>query len=171
MRDNELFTRQYAKRMRSKMTRAEAIMWNELRKLKTKGIMFRRQHSIGYYIADFACVGLKLVIEIDGATHSSELEVANDKKRDDFMNKEGWEVIRVWNSDIYSNLKGVMQFIEKRFLELCDAKNIIVAPPPSALRAATSSVNGERKGAHNPPPFTEEGDCAHRGGGGFANGY
>lgn len=169
MRAKEQNTRIHAKSMRSNMTRAEAIMWNKLRELKIDGIMFRRQHSIGFYIADFACVKLKLVIEIDGATHSSESEIASDKKRDEYMKSKGWEIIRVWNSDIYTNLIGVMAFIETRVNELNMAQSLGVFPPPSALRAATSSVNGERIGALYPPPFTEEVARRSRDGGGFSN--
>lgn len=175
MRENEQITRPHAKKMRRELTRAEAIIWNTLRSIKIDGVTFRRQYTIGYYIADFACVSMKLVIEVDGATHTSAAEVTYDKKRDEFMKNDGWEIIRVWNNDVFNNLRGVMQVIETRVHELSLARAKDVAPPPSALRAATSSVNGERiERAHNPPPFPEVDmyveDRAKRGGGGEADG-
>jgi very-short-patch-repair endonuclease len=56
------------------------------------GLKFRRQHPIGPYFADFACLSRKLVIEIDGDRHA--LQVDADNRRTATMEREGWRVIR-----------------------------------------------------------------------------
>jgi very-short-patch-repair endonuclease len=81
-----------------------------LRKRAMKGARFRRQHPIGPYIADFACPGSKLVVEVDGATHGTE-QLAYDHRRTKYLESEGWTVIRVTNSDIYENIDGVWRTI------------------------------------------------------------
>lgn len=93
------------------MTRAEVILWTKLKGRQLHGWQFRRQHPIGRYIADFACPQAKLVIEVDGATHSSYDQIAYDRSRTDFMCQSGWAVHRVWNSEIYDNLDGVLEGI------------------------------------------------------------
>tara|TARA_R100000365_G_C2743910_1_gene72663 strand:- start:2474 stop:2785 length:312 start_codon:yes stop_codon:yes gene_type:complete len=93
------------------MTRAEVILWQSLRKRQLAGYRFRRQVPIGPYVTDFACLDPRLVIEVDGATHSEEDEVAYDERRTRFLQQKGWHVYRVWNTDIYENLGGVLDAI------------------------------------------------------------
>jgi very-short-patch-repair endonuclease len=90
------------------MTDAERILWSRLRRNPEGTPKFRRQHPIGLYIADFACVQAWLVVEVDGDTHSSAEEVAHDAKRDTFMKDRGWRVVRISNHDVYKNLDGVL---------------------------------------------------------------
>ncbi len=92
------------------MTRAEIILWQHLRRLQT-GHRFRRQHPVGPYFADFACFKAKLVVEVDGATHSEDHEMDHDRQRTAYLNRLGWTVIRVTNVDIYENMDGVMRHI------------------------------------------------------------
>ena len=98
-----------ARQLRSRMTRPEAIMWNALRTLNPRGYHFRRQVPLGPYYADFACHHPRLVIEIDGLSHTSQEYVA---KRDHFMESEGYRVIRVTNDHVLRELSGVMQLVE-----------------------------------------------------------
>ncbi len=109
MRDDEGRSRRFARKLRRKMTDAEVILWSRLRDwLDAK---FRRQHPIGIYIADFACVASKLVIEVDGATHSTETEREYDAARDNYMQQRGWRVVRIPNHQIYDNLNDVLDFV------------------------------------------------------------
>jgi len=103
------------------MTDAEVILWVRLRRRSLNGHRFRRQHPIAHYIADFASVSGRLVIEVDGATHSSPLEIAHDRRRDAFLKASGWSVLRVTNLDVYENLEGVLE-------------QIYLALPPPPLR-------------------------------------
>ena len=63
------------------------------------------------YIADFACVPGRLVIEVDGATHASDKEVAYDNRRDAYLHRLGWRVMRIRNEDIYRNLDTVLDAV------------------------------------------------------------
>ena len=70
-----------------------------------------RQLPVGPYVADFVCRERKLIIEVDGATHSSDEELAHDARRTAFLKSEGHQVLRVWNLDVFSNLDGVLETI------------------------------------------------------------
>jgi very-short-patch-repair endonuclease len=101
--------------MRRGMTEAEVILWSKL-KDDQLGARFVRQHPIGPYFADFACRGEKLVIEIDGDTHSTPDERAYDARRTAFIEAQGWGVVRFWNHEVRSNLRGIVESIEARLL-------------------------------------------------------
>ena len=100
-----------ARTLRRQMTDAEIILWSSLRRNKMHGRKFRRQHPIGPYFADFACVSLGLVIELDGATHSSAEEIAHDLKRERILRHHGFRVLRFRNDAIYRNLSAVLRTI------------------------------------------------------------
>lgn len=100
-----------ARSLRKRLTRAETILWSRLRRGQMMGLRIRRQYPIGPYIADFACRPLKLVIEVDGATHT---DAAYDARRTAYLEQEGWSVMRVFNVDIYENLDGVLDAIHTR---------------------------------------------------------
>jgi len=93
-----------AKTLRKEMTEAETKLWRFLRNSHT-GYKFRRQFPIGPYIADFACIQLKLVIEVDGGQHC---ENTGDARRTNYLNSLGYEVVRFWNNDIINNVEGVI---------------------------------------------------------------
>lgn len=111
MREGESQARAHAKRLRQTMTKAEVILWVNLRKRSLSGARFRRQHPVGPYIADFACIASKLIVEVDGATHSTPEELAYDARRTKYLEDLGWTVIRVTNTDIYENMDGVWRLI------------------------------------------------------------
>ncbi len=91
--------------MRRDATPAERKLWNGLRNSRLNVGKFRRQVPIGRYIADFYCTEAKLVIEVDGITHS---EPADDATRTAWLNTQGIHVIRFWNNEIMENLDGVI---------------------------------------------------------------
>jgi very-short-patch-repair endonuclease len=100
-----------AKALRAELTDAERILWSRLKGRQVQGQHFRVQHPIGPYIADFVCVRERLLVEVDGATHSSEAERAHDERRRVFLESRGWTILRFWNSDVYDNLDGVLRSI------------------------------------------------------------
>ena len=110
-RDEERKSHVFAKKLRRNLTHAEVILWQSLRRDAMEGLRFRRQHPIRPYIADFACLPAKLVVEVDGVTHGTAAEVAYDARRRRFMAKFGWGEIRVTNFDIYKNLGFVLDHI------------------------------------------------------------
>ncbi len=104
------WTRASAKRMRRDPTEVEKRLWWRLRDLNRIGAGFRRQASIGPYVADFAWLAAGLVIELDGGQHAEET-VARDAVRDAWLRERGYRVLRFWNSDVVENLDGVVESI------------------------------------------------------------
>ena len=79
--------------------------------METSGTHFRRQVPIGPYVADFACLASRLLIELDGSQHGDRANKAKDDKRTRWLELEGYRVIRFWNNDIAENLDGVLDTI------------------------------------------------------------
>src|SRR3954462_11452402 len=101
------FRRATARRLRANRTGAEIALWRELRKLETKGTHFRQQVPIGAYVADFACLASRLVVELDGSQHGEEPIKGRDETRTRWLEREGYRVLRFWNNDLVENLEGV----------------------------------------------------------------
>ena len=99
-----------ARNLRCSMTDAERLLWYFLRARRFAGCKFRRQHPIGPFIADFACVEHRLVIEADGGQHA---ESATDSRRTHWLEAEGWRVMRYWNDDILYRTNEVLEEIRK----------------------------------------------------------
>jgi very-short-patch-repair endonuclease len=114
-----LVTTTRARSLRSGMTDSERMLWRALRGKQLNGRRFRRQHPIGQYIADFACIEQKIVIELDGGQHQEQL--AHDEQRSAYLRAHGWRVLRFWNNEVLSNLDGVLTVI---------AENLTLVPPP-----------------------------------------
>src|SRR5438067_12484999 len=90
------------------MTDAERKIWFALRDGDLLNFKFRRQVSIGPFIADFVCFEARLVIEVDGGQHADS---ARDLKRDRWIVANKFRVLRVWNNDVLSNLEGGMSLL------------------------------------------------------------
>lgn len=88
------------------------VLWGYL-KQKPLGYKFRRQHPLGFYIADFYCHKLLLVIEVDGKIHEREDVAKNDKERQNVIEGLGLKVIRVSNDDVNKQLEKVVSIIEE----------------------------------------------------------
>ncbi|MBI3286052.1 MAG: DUF559 domain-containing protein [Burkholderiales bacterium] len=95
-----------ARELRSDMTVVEHKLWQAIRGEQIDGCKFRRQYVIGKYIADFACVAQKLVIELDGGQHQDQ--VGYDDHRTAYLQQQGWRVLRFWNNDVMENMEGVL---------------------------------------------------------------
>ncbi len=100
--------KQYAKKLRSELTPAETKLWYQLRAKRLGGYQFRRQHPVGPYIADFACVKSKVIIEVDGDSHFTDAGEAKDKIRSEFISSQNRNIFRCTNLDIYNNLSGTL---------------------------------------------------------------
>ncbi|QYJ01254.1 endonuclease domain-containing protein [Thalassovita mediterranea] len=106
-----------ARSMRKAPTSAEAKLWTRLRRRQIADCRFRRQHPVGPFVADFACVERKVIVEVDGATHSTEAEWAYDRKRTELLEAEGWKIVRASNVEVYGNLDGVLEAIRLALIE------------------------------------------------------
>ena len=102
-----------ARKLRLSQTSAEAKLWQALRNRRLERWKFRRQHSIDRYVVDFVTLDGKLIVEIDGVTHAEPAEVARDKARSEVLEACGFLVVRVSNTDVYDDLEGVLEMIEK----------------------------------------------------------
>jgi primosomal protein N' (replication factor Y) len=86
----------FARQLRRAPTLFEKKLWDILRGHKQSEFHFRRQHPIGPYIADFACISAKLIVELDGNSHDDRLNY--DAKRDFDLQQMGWRVLRFPNA-------------------------------------------------------------------------
>jgi very-short-patch-repair endonuclease len=99
------------RQLRSNLTRAEALLWANLKSSALDGKKFRRQHSIGPYIADFYCPECRVIIELDGAGHYGVLRQERDDERTRFLEDLGIRVIRFENRQVFENLERVLEVI------------------------------------------------------------
>jgi len=99
-----------AKAMRTEMTQPEREVWTALRAKRFNDVKFSRQVVIGPFIVDFVARPRRLVIEIDGETHS---DADRDANRTAYLEAQGYRVIRFGNPDVMKNLEGVLTTIEK----------------------------------------------------------
>ena len=97
--------------LRNKQTPQEVLLWSRLRR-EQLGLKFRRQHSIGGYIADFYCPKKKLIIEIDGSQHFKKDTEEYDKVRSDYFKGINIKVFRFTNAEINTNMNGVLLKIQ-----------------------------------------------------------
>jgi len=114
-----------AKTFRKRMTHAEVLVWQRLRRRQIVGAYFRRQVPIGPFVADFLCARARLVVEIDGAQHA--LRRGYDAARTCFLERRGYAVIRFWNHEVFANLDGVVETIAAH---LQQPTNFGRRPPP-----------------------------------------
>jgi len=137
--------KQYARELRKNMTKAERKLWYDfLKKLPQR---FIRQHPIDHYIVDFYCPEVKLVIEVDGDTHFTEMGKEYDEERTYILEKYGLKIIRCINVDVLDNFDGVCSDIEE-ILRLEQVR-------------ATSLVKGGT-GENTAPVPPNKGDVAQR---------
>jgi very-short-patch-repair endonuclease len=125
-----------AKSLRRKMTDAEQRLWSALRAHRLNGLGFRRQTPIGPFIIDYVCQQHHLVIEVDGGQHADS---SNDRERDRWLESKGYRVLRFWNTDVLTNLSGVLEAIINAVRESTPLPN----PPPQGGRES-GSAEGER---------------------------
>jgi very-short-patch-repair endonuclease len=108
-RRNRRGTVKRAKELRRDMTEAEKLLWSKIRRDQIDGFPFRKQVPIRPYVADFACLAIKLVIEVDGGQHDERK--AQDDARTAWLEAQGYRVLRFWNNEVLGNIDGVLQVI------------------------------------------------------------
>ncbi|MET0755970.1 MAG: endonuclease domain-containing protein [Pseudoxanthomonas sp.] len=125
MRDSA--KRERARELRRDMTLAERRLWQVLKGRGLEGHRFRRQHPMGPFIADFACLEAGIVIEVDGGQHQDN---DDDRCRDRYLRGIGFKVLRFWNNDVLANPEGVRAVIAQALAERCPH------PQPSSASGA-----------------------------------
>ena len=111
-----------ARHLRKNQTDAERNLWQRIRRRQIGGYRFRRQHPIGNYIVDFFCFEKGLVIEIDGGQHLEQADY--DRERTNWLESQGYRVLRFWNNEVQDEVEAVVQEIWK------ELKNRKVLSPP-----------------------------------------
>ncbi|WP_260602407.1 endonuclease domain-containing protein [Variovorax sp. MHTC-1] len=114
-----------ARTLRREMTDSERKLWSGLR-MEQLGVKFRRQHPLGHYIADFACLEPKLIVELDGSQHLAQEDY--DARRDAFFRNQGFDVMRFASNAPFIQFDGVLQAIANRLHELTLAAPIPAFP-------------------------------------------
>jgi very-short-patch-repair endonuclease len=122
-----------ARWLRQHMTPQEIKLWVHLRCFKEQGCHFRRQTPIGPLTVDFAEKTRKLVIEVDGSQHGFTGGAADDLSRDRYLSSLGYRVLRFWNSNVDTNMDGVIDAITAA----------LSGPTPPVTRVTPSPPGGE----------------------------
>ncbi len=130
------------------MTDAERLLWRHLR-LGQLGWRFRRQYPIPPYIADFACIEAKVIVEVDGGQHAAP---GADAQRAAYLRRHNWRVLRFWNNEVLQNLAGVLAVILEAVGQ-CSAQRPHPNPPPHAGEGENHAAGA----ASFPPPLAGEG--------------
>ena len=128
-----------ARKLRKDATNAERRLWQRLRREQVEGCKFRRQVVLSGFIVDFACYEAQLVVEVDGATHSTDAEIARDATRDAVVRAQGYAILRFTNDEVYHNLDGVLETVRLKLIAL--------RPPVEA-----ETFDGGATPLPNPPP-------------------
>ena len=102
--------KQRSRDLRNNSTLSEVLLWKRLRGRQMKGFQFNRQKPLGRFIADFYCKPLNLVLEIDGSSHEGKEQY--DAEREIELQKLGVTVLRFTNSEVKTDIRGVLMRIE-----------------------------------------------------------
>ncbi len=119
--------------MRREPTDAEAKLWSIVRAKRLAGWKFKRQEQIGDYIADFVCFDARLIVEADGSQHA---ESDDDERRDTYLTRQGFRVLRFWNDDILTNPDGVATAL------LAALETPLPNPSPARGEGLSGALNG-----------------------------
>ncbi|MEX0774488.1 MAG: DUF559 domain-containing protein [Phycisphaeraceae bacterium] len=103
--------KQYSRELRKEAPIPERILWGLLRNRQIGGLKFRRQHPIGPFIADFCCIEVMLIVELDGLTHVGR--AAEDQARTAHLESLGYQVLRVTNDDLLGSPEAVVNAIAR----------------------------------------------------------
>jgi very-short-patch-repair endonuclease len=109
---------EYARELRRKATQEERKMWKLLRDKKFNNLKFYRQYPIvisssyngkEFYIADFYCHTIRLILEIDGQIHNKQK--VYDRARDNTLNELGYHILRISNLEVCSQNEDVLNIL------------------------------------------------------------
>ena len=145
-----------ARELRANMTEAERRLWSRLRHRQLHGHHFRRQVPIGPYVADFACLASRLVVEVDVSQHDNDLNRSRDDKRTRWLESEGYRVIRFWNNDVTQNALGVLDVIYAALYSTRDSEPRVLKH--RRIRTGAHPITPPRRATRADPPPPGEGE-------------
>jgi very-short-patch-repair endonuclease len=100
---------EHSRNLRKNQTKAEGLVWKMLRAHRLNGFKFKRQQIIGPFIVDFVCLKKRLIIELDGGHHASQ--VLNDQSQQQWLESQGFRVLRFWNNQVLGELEAVLNTV------------------------------------------------------------
>src|SRR5688500_962083 len=98
-----------AQRLRNNATDAERHLWGQLNRRQLGGYKFSRQIPVGPFVCDFMCREARLVVELDGGQHDERAQ--KDELRTEYIEAEGYRVLRFWNNEVLGHTEGVLATI------------------------------------------------------------
>ena len=107
----------FARQNRNDATKSEACLWKYALRAKQTGYQFNRQRPVLIYIADFICLELKLIIEVDGYTHTFKEVKKNDLIRQSRLEKAGFIVLRFKDEEVLTEIGRVREVVFKTIEE------------------------------------------------------
>ena len=107
-----------AAQLRSRGTKSEILLWNQLKGGQLNGLRFIRQKPIGDFIVDFYCKEVGLVIELDGLSHQCNEVMDLDERKQSYLESIGLKVIRFEDEEVIRDIRNVMRVIEYTALSL-----------------------------------------------------
>jgi very-short-patch-repair endonuclease len=116
--------------LRRNATDAEKALWRALKRIPVYGSHFRRQVPTGPYVADFACLKARLLIELDGGHYSQNDIAAKDENRTQWLQQEGYRVVRFWNAELIENMNGVLDTIYAALYGSLQSEAVALPTPP-----------------------------------------
>lgn len=119
--------------LRKNSTKAKRILWSKIKNSKL-GHQFRRQHSIGPFIVDFYCPKLRLIIEVDGWVHWEGMQPHKNEKRQQYLEKFGFTVVRFTNDKVLDDTEGVLYNLQLICKQLSTPSACLSAVAPPRLR-------------------------------------
>jgi very-short-patch-repair endonuclease len=152
------FKRATARRLRKNATDSEVRLWRYLKRLKTRGTHFRRQMPIGKFVVDFACPAARLIIEVDGSQHGEGEARLRDQLRTEWLESEGYRVLRFWNNEITQNIHGVMDAVYVALYGTREAEARVLRHERHTRKSRSNAVTPPRRAMRADPPPPGEGE-------------
>lgn len=121
-----------ARSLRRIATFPERLLWSRLKGDQLPGVRFRMQHVVGPYITDFACLEVRLAIELDG--HSHDGQAKSDLDRESYLREQGFEILRLGNNEVIGNIGGVLEAIANAVAHRLRTISPPPYPPPARGR-------------------------------------
>ena len=140
-----------AQDLRRNATSAERVLWQALKGRQLNGLRFRRQHPVGRFILDFYCSACKLVVEVDGGVHEARKE--GDASRTRELLDHGYRVLRVSNQEVLTDLRSVLERIQRS----------ASLPRPAVAPLPRNAPSPPIMGGMNPPILGGRGAFGGRG--------
>lgn len=133
--------KEFARELRKHQTEAERILWEKLRDKRLGDFKFRRQHIIGQYIADFVCLANRFIVEVDGSIHQLPEVEKNDQFRTEWLESQGYKVLRFTNNEVMTQLERTLVVIENELA----SRNEELSPPKGETERGQDEEEVSRK--------------------------